>query len=117
MWALMRPLLFALDPERAHGVALRLLQLVGAVPPLRGLMGLAYRAPERPVEVLGLRFRNPLGLAAGWDKDGLALRGLPALGFGHVELGTVTPRPQPGNPKPRVFRLKTDRALINRMGF
>jgi len=117
MWPLIRPLLFALDPERAHAVALRLLQLAGALPPLRGLVGLAYRAPARPVEVFGLRFRNALGLAAGWDKDGLALRGLPALGFGHVELGTVTPRPQPGNPKPRVFRLAADRALINRMGF
>jgi len=117
MWPLIKPLLFALDPERAHALALRLLQVTGAVPPLRALVGLAYRAAEKPVTVFGLRFRNPIGLAAGWDKDGLALHGLPALGFGHVELGTVTPRPQPGNPKPRVFRLRADRALVNRMGF
>jgi dihydroorotate dehydrogenase len=117
MWALMRPLLFALSPERAHGVALRSLQAAGAFPPLRGLMGLLYRAPERPVEVLGLSFRNPIGLAAGWDKDAKALRGLPALGFGHVEIGTVTPRPQPGNPRPRVFRLSRERCLVNRRGF
>lgn len=117
MWPLVRPLLFALDPERAHAVALRLMQLAGAAPPLRGLLGLLYRAEERPVEVFHLRFRNALGLAAGWDKDGLALRGLPALGFGHVELGTVTPRPQPGNPRPRIFRFKPERCLVNRMGF
>ena len=117
IWALVRPLLFALDPERAHTVAMHTLQVVGAVPPLRALLALAYRADARPVTAFGLTFRNPIGLAAGWDKDGLALRGLPALGFGHVELGTVTPLPQPGNPKPRVFRLTADRALINRMGF
>ena len=117
MWPLLKPLLFALDPERAHALALRMLQVTGAVPPLRALLGLLYRAPEKPTEVMGLCFRNALGLAAGWDKDGLALRGLPALGFGHVELGTVTPRPQPGNAKPRVFRLAADSALINRMGF
>jgi len=117
MWPLIRPLLFSLDPERAHAVALRMLQLAGAVPPLRALMGLLYRAPERPVEVFHLRFANAIGLAAGWDKDGLALRGLPALGFGHVELGTVTPRPQPGNPRPRIFRFKAERCLVNRMGF
>ncbi len=117
MWPLVRPLLFALDPERAHSVAMRTLQAVGAVPPLRSLLSLAYRADARPVTVFGLTFRNHIGLAAGWDKDGLALRGLPALGFGHVELGTVTPLPQPGNPKPRIFRLTADRALINRMGF
>lgn len=116
MWPLVRPLLFALDPERAHTVTLRLLQMCGATP-LGHLLGWLYRAPERPVEVLGLRFRNAVGLAAGWDKDGLAFRGLAHLGLGHIELGTVTPRPQPGNPRPRIFRLKSDRALINRMGF
>jgi len=69
------------------------------------------------VEAFGLKFRNPVGLAAGYDKDGIATRGLAALGFGHIEIGTVTPRPQPGNPKPRVFRLVQDQAVINRMGF
>lgn len=117
MWPLMRPLLFALDPERAHGLAISALRLAGAVPPLAGLIGLAYRAPARPVILWGQTFSNPVGLAAGWDKDGLALRGLHTLGFSHVEVGTVTPRPQPGNDTPRVFRLPADRALVNRMGF
>ena len=71
----------------------------------------------RTVELIGLRFRNPVGLGAGFDKDGLAIGGWAALGFGFVELGTVTPRPQPGNPRPRLFRLPRDRALVNRMGF
>jgi dihydroorotate dehydrogenase len=76
-----------------------------------------YAAPEKPVDAFGLRFKNPVGLAAGYDKDGVAIRGLAALGFGHLEIGTVTPRPQPGNPKPRTFRLVEDEAVINRMGF
>ncbi len=69
------------------------------------------------MEVFGLKFKNPIGLAAGYDKDGIAMRGLETLGFGHLEIGTVTPRPQPGNPRPRVFRLVEDQAVINRMGF
>ncbi|HRE92411.1 MAG TPA: quinone-dependent dihydroorotate dehydrogenase [Myxococcota bacterium] len=113
----MKPLLFALDPERAHGLAISIFKTIGAVPPLAGLVSWMYRAPPRPVNLWGQTFANPVGLAAGWDKDGLALRGLHTLGFGHVELGTVTPRPQPGHDKPRVFRLREDRALINRMGF
>jgi dihydroorotate dehydrogenase len=113
----MRPLFFALDPERAHGLVISIFKTMGAVPPLAGLMSWLYRAPPRPVTLWGQTFANPVGLAAGWDKDGLALRGLHTLGFGHVELGTVTPRPQPGNDKPRVFRLREDKALINRMGF
>lgn len=117
MWPVMKPLLFALDPERAHGLAISMLKIIGATPPLAGLMSWLYRAPARPVTLWGQTFQNPVGLAAGWDKDGLALRGLHTLGFSHVELGTVTPRPQPGNDKPRVFRLREDRALINRMGF
>ena len=76
-----------------------------------------FSVSERPVQVFGLNFINPLGLAAGYDKDGLGWRGLACLGFGHIEIGTVTPRPQEGNPKPRVYRLIEDRALINRMGF
>jgi dihydroorotate dehydrogenase len=75
------------------------------------------RRPVHPVRAFGLDFANPLGLAAGYDKDGLAWRGLACLGFGHLELGTVTARPQPGNPRPRVFRLVEERAVINRMGF
>lgn len=111
-----RPLLFAVDPERVHHLALGLL----GAPPGRWLAPLASGVgdPSRhPVELMGLRFRNRVGLAAGFDKDGVAIRGWAALGFGFVELGTVTPRPQAGNPRPRLFRLPADDALINRMGF
>jgi dihydroorotate dehydrogenase len=76
-----------------------------------------YKAPAKPVHAFGLTFKNPIGLAAGYDKDALAIGGLSTLGFGHLEVGTVTPRPQPGNPLPRVFRLPEDEAVINRMGF
>ncbi|HEX7172635.1 MAG TPA: quinone-dependent dihydroorotate dehydrogenase [Candidatus Limnocylindria bacterium] len=111
-----RPLLFATDPESIHHLALRLL----ASPIGRSLAPLAsgVGTPDaNPVELLGLRFRNRVGLGAGFDKDGVAIRGWAALGFGFVELGTVTPRPQAGNPRPRLFRLPKDAALINRMGF
>jgi dihydroorotate dehydrogenase len=111
-----RPLLFATDPESIHHGALRLL----ASPIGRSLAPLAsgVRHPDtNPVDLLGLRFRNRVGLGAGFDKDGVAIRGWAALGFGFVELGTVTPRPQAGNPRPRLFRLPADEALINRMGF
>jgi dihydroorotate dehydrogenase len=81
------------------------------------VLELLFRAPSKPVEAFGLKFKNPVGIAAGYDKDGLAIRGLAALGFGHVEIGTVTSRPQPGNPSPRIFRLVEDEAVINRMGF
>jgi dihydroorotate dehydrogenase len=113
-----RPLLFLTDPEFVHHLALRTLGSgIG-----RFLAPLASGAPPAgasgaPVEVMGLAFRNRIGLAAGFDKDGLAIRGWAALGFGFVELGTVTPRPQAGNPRPRLFRLSDDQALINRMGF
>lgn len=117
MYNLIRPLLFKLDPERAHGLTLNLVRLAGSVPPARWLVQVLFAAPQKPVQVLGLRFKNPVGLAAGYDKDGVALRGLAALGFGHLEIGTVTLRPQPGNPQPRIFRLVEDEAVINRMGF
>ena len=105
------PLLRAADPERAHRVALLALRY-----------GLAGRdtSPDDPrlgVQALGLRFANPIGLAAGFDKDAVAVAKLSRLGFGFVETGTVTPRPQAGNPRPRLFRLDADRAVINRMGF
>jgi dihydroorotate dehydrogenase len=117
LYRLARPLLFALPPERAHAVTLRTLRLAGLVPPLRALLRAVSRPVRDPVELLGLRFPNRVGLAAGYDKDALAVAGLAALGFGHVEIGTVTPRPQPGNPRPRLFRLVEDRAVINRLGF
>jgi dihydroorotate dehydrogenase len=105
------PLLRLMDAEAAHGLALRALAL--------GLAGRDERPdpPALAIEALGLSFRNPIGLAAGFDKDALAVLPLLRLGFGFVEAGTVTPRPQPGNPRPRLFRLAEDRAVINRMGF
>jgi len=98
-------------------MTLALLRLAGAVAPARWMLDLLYGGRDRPVTAFGLNFRNPIGLAAGYDKDGIAVRGLAALGFGHIEVGTVTPLPQPGNPKPRLFRLIEDEALINRLGF
>jgi dihydroorotate dehydrogenase len=118
LYTLSRKVLFRLDPETAHGLAIQAMARVGAVPPLRAALASAYSVTDaEPVEVLGLRFANRVGLAAGYDKDGEAWRGLAALGFGHIEVGTVTPEPQPGNPRPRVFRLEPQRSLINRLGF
>ena len=117
VYPLLRPLLFALDPERAHALSLQALRWMGAVPPLRALQRRVTPRVDDPVEALGLRFPNRIGLAAGYDKDARGLWGLAALGFGHVEIGTVTPRPQPGNPRPRLFRLVEERSVINRLGF
>jgi dihydroorotate dehydrogenase len=112
MTFLARPLLFAIDAERAHGLTIDMLAAWGAIG-----TPLAAHPPALPVTVAGLRFPNPLGLAAGADKDGRAIAGFFGLGFGAVEIGTLTPLPQPGNPRPRLFRLVADRAVINRMGF
>ncbi len=112
-----RPLLFRLDPEAAHALTLSALRAAPYIPFALPLLTAFFAAPPKPVTVFGLTFKNPVGLAAGYDKDGVAVRGLAALGFGHIEIGTVTPRPQPGNPKPRIFRLVEDEAVINRMGF
>ncbi len=111
-YALVRPFLFALDAERAHELTLRLLAVGDS-------LGLPLSSPVsgKPIEVMGLRFPNRVGLAAGLDKNGTAIDGLSRLGFGFLEVGTVTPRPQPGNPKPRLFRLPEHEAIINRMGF
>src|SRR4051794_1446292 len=105
------PLLRGMDPERAHTLALWALRC--------GLAGRAAQAddPILAVNALGRRLGNPIGLAAGFDKDAVAVPALMRLGFGFVETGTVTPRPQAGNPRPRLFRLEPDRAVINRMGF
>ncbi|HQZ23599.1 MAG TPA: quinone-dependent dihydroorotate dehydrogenase, partial [Thermoflexales bacterium] len=119
MYSKIRPLLFLMEPERAHAVSYRALRLAMRLPGGEAILRRAF-APTRtpsPTPLFGLNFPNLVGVAAGYDKDALAWRGLAALGFGHVEVGTVTPRPQPGNPKPRVFRLPQDGALINRMGF
>ncbi len=113
LYRLARSALFRLDPETAHELALKSMCALG---PAVALLGAgADRGEERTV--MGIRFPNPVGLAAGMDKNGEYLDPLAALGFGHLEIGTVTPRPQPGNPKPRLFRLVEHEAIINRMGF
>ena len=117
MYKFFRPLLFRLEPETAHHVTLQALRLAGIFSPSKRLLMQLYRSPSKPVQAFGLTFKNPVGLAAGYDKDALAIAGLAALGFGHVEVGTVTPRPQTGNPPPRLFRLPEDEAVINRLGF
>jgi dihydroorotate dehydrogenase len=115
VYSLIRPLLFTLDPERVHDLTFTLLRAPLTACLLRGAWG--ARVPALPVEVMGLHFPNPLGLAAGLDKNATAVGPLAAMGFGFLELGTVTPRPQPGNPRPRLFRLPHAAAIINRMGF
>src|ERR1044071_4733947 len=117
MYPFFRSLLFRLDPEVAHQLTLQAIRFAGNVPPSRWFLTQVYKAPQKPVRAFGLTFKNPVGLAAGYDKDAVAIRGLSTLGFGHLEVGTVTPKPQPGNPRPRVFRLPADEAVINRMGF
>lgn len=117
MYRFIRPWLFRLDAETAHELTLHAVRLAGAFLPVRKVLEAVFAAPVCPVQAFGLTFRNPVGLAAGYDKDGLAVRGLATLGFGHIEVGTVTLRPQPGNPRPRLFRLVEDAAVINRMGF
>ncbi|HEY2816139.1 MAG TPA: quinone-dependent dihydroorotate dehydrogenase [Casimicrobiaceae bacterium] len=114
LYPLFRPLLFAVDPETAHAIAFRALDSAAA-------LGIAQLAAARPrastIRVMGIDFPNRVGLAAGLDKNAAHLRGLATLGFGFLEAGTATPRPQPGNPKPRMFRIERSEALINRLGF
>ena len=117
MYSLFRRILFRLDPETAHQLTLNALRYAGNFPPSNWFLRQLYRSPIKPVQAFGLTFKNPVGLAAGYDKDALAINGLSVLGFGHLELGTVTLKPQPGNPRPRVFRLLEDEAVVNRMGF
>ncbi|EOC0551525.1 quinone-dependent dihydroorotate dehydrogenase [Cronobacter sakazakii] len=109
-----RKALFQLDPERAHELTFQQMRRITGTP-LEAL--LRQKVPSKPVTCMGLTFKNPLGLAAGLDKNGECIDALGALGFGSVEIGTVTPRPQPGNDKPRLFRLVEAEGLINRMGF
>src|SRR5687768_13061291 len=110
LYPLLRPMAFALDAERAHRLTVRALKLLpGEGPP--------NRDPVLAIRVAGLEFPNPVGLAAGFDKDAEVYDRMGRFGFGFVEVGTLTPRPQAGNPRPRLFRLVEDRAVINRMGF
>lgn len=114
MYSMMRSLLFRLPAETSHDLALDMIGAAGRL----GLAGkLARPVAPHPVQVMGLNFDNPVGLAAGLDKNALAVDGFAAMGFGFIEVGTVTPKPQPGNPKPRMFRLPEQSAIINRMGF
>ncbi|MGH1428169.1 MAG: quinone-dependent dihydroorotate dehydrogenase [Arenicella sp.] len=119
MYSLLKPILFKLSPEKAHDVMMSTLSIFSKNVVLHKILNYLYgnKIPELPISVMGLNFRHPVGLAAGLDKDARAFPAFSALGFSAVEMGTVTPLPQPGNPKPRMFRLEQDRAIINRMGF
>jgi dihydroorotate dehydrogenase len=113
---IVRPLLFSIDPETAHNFAIAFLRRASQVElALRGFR--RFQPAAKPKTVFGVSFPNPVGLAAGFDKDGVALPALAALGFGFIEIGTVTAKPQPGNPRPRIFRFSEQQALINRLGF
>ncbi len=115
----LRNLLFSMEPEEAHYFTLSALQKTTSVPLLSSLVNgmLSVKKVVKPVEIAGLKFSNSVGLAAGFDKDAGYFEVMQKLGFGHIEVGTVTPMPQPGNDKPRLFRLPKDKALINRLGF
>ena len=116
---LIRPILFLFAPETIHKLAVFYIRLLSSIPGIQSLVRHLYRVkhPALEREVFGLRFQNPVGLAAGFDKDALMIGGLSNFGFGFIEIGTVTPEPQPGNPRPRLFRIPGDKALVNRMGF
>ncbi len=119
MYGLLKSILFLFPPERAHYLTMGLLDTARRIGPLRWFFQKMFclNDPSLAREVMGLKFPNPLGLAAGFDKDGRWIEALAMLGFGFIEVGTVTPRPQAGNPRPRLFRMPKDNALINRMGF
>ncbi|MBV9987088.1 MAG: dihydroorotate dehydrogenase (quinone), partial [Chitinophagaceae bacterium] len=119
LYPLIRQLLFFLPPEEAHHFSMKALKTICATAAGRAAVRktMGFESDRLQKELWGLKFRNPVGLGAGFDKNALYLRELDALGFGFVEIGTVTPKPQAGNEKPRLFRLPEDRALINRMGF
>ncbi len=113
-YPLFKKLAFRMDPETVHERTLKLLSMTSRPGRPHWMAG---EVPEKPVQVMGLTFRNPVGLAAGMDKNAACVDGFASLGFGFIEVGTVTPRPQPGNPKPRLFRLVEHEGIINRMGF
>ena len=116
---ILRPLLFTFDPEKVHHFIFKMLGFLFQIPGVSALLGSSYKIldPRLEREVFGIKFKNPVGLAAGFDKNAHLYKELDALGFGFIEIGTVTPQPQPGNEKKRLFRLKEDKAIINRMGF
>lgn len=117
--SIIRPLLFKLNPEAAHHFTFKTLKVIFSIPGLQSIAKqlFVFDRPSLKKEIMGLKFPNPIGLAAGFDKDGKLYNELAAFGFGFIEVGTVTPKPQPGNDRPRMFRLPKDSGLINRMGF
>lgn len=117
MYNLIRDFLFRFDAERVHYFSMNSLRILCAIPGVRRLLANSFKPKDNPVQAFGLTFRNPVGLAAGFDKNAMYLDLLDMIGFGHVEIGTVTPLAQAGNDKPRLFRLPQDKAIINRMGF
>lgn len=119
MYSLIKPILFKFDPENVHYFVTDGLQLVNKLPGGSAISRAIWNVEDKRLEreVFGLKFKNPVGLAAGFDKNGVMIKEMANLGFGFIETGTVTPLPQDGNPKPRMFRLPADEALINRMGF
>ena len=117
MYKLLRNFLFLLNPETAHYFSMNMLKLLCSVGPIKNGLRQYFSPKNKTTRALGLVFKNPVGLGAGFDKNALYLRELEVLGFGFVEIGTVTPKAQSGNDKPRLFRLPKDKALINRMGF
>ncbi len=117
--AVIRPLLFRFDPEEVHHFTFKFIKTLFKIPFISSLVNSRYviENPRLEREVFGLKFKNPVGLAAGFDKDAKLYNELSSFGFGFIEIGTITPKPQPGNDKQRLFRLKEDEAVINRMGF
>lgn len=119
MYKIIKAILFKIDPEKVHHIVMKWLNTAYSIAPMRSMLKamFVYKNPSLERTLWGITFPNPVGLAAGFDKDAKYTDSLACLGFGFIEIGTVTPRPQPGNPKPRLFRLPPDSALINRMGF
>ena len=117
--SLLRPIFFSIDPEKIHHFVLRMLRISGALPGMNAVTEALFRYEHKALErtLFGIKFANPVGLAAGLDKDARVIDEMAAFGFGFIEIGTLTPKPQPGNERPRLFRLPKDGALINRMGF
>jgi len=119
MYKLIKPFLFMMSPEKAHGFTIKMFKILIKLPGIGRMIrnAYSYEHPDLETDVLGLKFKNPVGLAAGFDKNGDFIHEFSSLGFGFIEIGTITPHAQDGNPKPRLFRLPKDEALINRMGF
>src|SRR5690606_13964234 len=117
--SIIRPVFFKFDPEKVHHFTFSMIKMMQAIPGAKAIIKSVYQVNDQRLEreVFGLKFKNPVGLAAGLDKDAKIYNELDAFGFGFIEIGTITPKPQDGNPKKRLFRLKEDSGIINRMGF